>query len=64
MWVTLNDWRGTSLVGHLQNTPLVRHDLRKGCRVELNEQEIFDWVIAEEGNIVNGAFTERALPAP
>ncbi len=63
MWVTLDLWRGTSLVGHLQNTPLVRQDLQKGCRVELNEQEIFDWVIAADGAIVNGAFTERALPS-
>jgi uncharacterized protein YegJ (DUF2314 family) len=61
MWVSLDEWRGTSVVGCVQNTPLVRQDLRKGCRVELDEQEIFDWVIAQGGDIVQGAFTERAL---
>ena len=58
MWVTLDAWRGTSLVGQLENSPVLRKDLQKGSRVEIQEGEIFDWVISREGAVVNGAFTE------
>lgn len=58
MWVTLDAWRGTSLVGQLENTPVLRKDLRKGSRVEMDEGEIFDWVISRGGTIVQGAFAE------
>ncbi len=62
MWVVLDLWRGTSLVGRLENTPVLRKDLQKGTRVEIEEGEIFDWVISRDGTIVDGAFTEAVLP--
>jgi uncharacterized protein YegJ (DUF2314 family)/tetratricopeptide (TPR) repeat protein len=58
MWVSLDAWRGKSLVGYLENTPVLRKDLSKGSRVQLNEGEIFDWVIAKGSVIIQGAYTE------
>jgi uncharacterized protein YegJ (DUF2314 family)/tetratricopeptide (TPR) repeat protein len=63
MWVFLDAWRGKSIVGRLENTPVLRKDLQKGSRVQLEEGEIFDWVIAHGGAVVKGAFTEsNAMP--
>ncbi len=63
MWVSLDAWRGKSIVGHLENTPVLRKDLQKGSRVQVDEGEIFDWVIAHRGDVVRGAFTEsKAMP--
>jgi uncharacterized protein YegJ (DUF2314 family)/tetratricopeptide (TPR) repeat protein len=63
MWVSLDAWRGKSLVGRLENTPVLRKDLQKGGRVQVEEGEIFDWVIAHRGAVVEGAFTESEIAA-
>ncbi|MFH0825630.1 MAG: DUF2314 domain-containing protein [Pseudomonadota bacterium] len=62
MWVTLEDWQGASIVGQLQNRPVLRRDLGLGARVQLHESEIFDWVISSRGAIVSGAYTEGLSP--
>ncbi|MGC8604479.1 MAG: DUF2314 domain-containing protein, partial [Desulfomonilaceae bacterium] len=59
MWVSLDAWRGQSLVGFLENAPVLRKDLQKGAKVRINEAEIFDWVIANGNNILDGGFTEQ-----
>jgi uncharacterized protein YegJ (DUF2314 family) len=59
MWVSLVAWRGQFLVGCLENTPVLRKDLNKGSRVEVSEGEVFDWVISESGEVVEGAYTEQ-----
>ena len=59
MWVSLVAWRGQFLVGRLENTPVLRKDLSKGSRVEVSEGEVFDWVISESGEVVEGAYTEQ-----
>ncbi len=59
MWVSLDAWRGQSLVGFLENAPILRKDLHKGSKVRINEAEIFDWVIASGDNIVEGGYTEQ-----
>ncbi|MGC8660365.1 MAG: DUF2314 domain-containing protein [Desulfomonilaceae bacterium] len=59
MWISLNAWRGQSLVGFLENAPVLRKDLHKGSKVRINEAEIFDWVIASGDNIVEGGYTEQ-----
>ena len=59
MWVSLVAWRGQFLVGCLENTPVLRKDLHKGSRVEVSEGEVFDWVISESGEVVEGAYTEQ-----
>lgn len=64
MWVSLEVWRGDSLVGHVENAPVLRTDLRKGSRVQINEAEIFDWVIITNGARVKGAYTEEVSQVP
>ena len=61
MWVSLVAWRGQSLVGHLENTPVLRKDLHKGSRVQVSEGEVFDWVITQSGKVVGGAYTEQIV---
>ncbi len=58
MWVSLDAWRGKSLVGFVQNTPVGRKDLHKGSRVQISEGEVFDWVIAGGEGVLRGAYTE------
>ncbi len=58
MWVSLADWNNGALSGRLENTPVVRTDLYKGCPVEVDESDIFDWAISSDGKIISGAFTE------
>jgi uncharacterized protein YegJ (DUF2314 family) len=62
MWVSLDEWRGSSLVGRLQNCPELRKDLEKGNPVNITEAQIFDWaVISRDQGIVQGAFTESVM---
>lgn len=61
MWVSLDVWRGNDLVGRLENSPVLRKDLRKGCRVQISVGQIFDWVISREGKLVKGPYTEHIL---
>lgn len=61
MWVSLDVWRGNALVGRLENSPVLRKDLRKGCRVQISVGQIFDWVISREGKLVKGPYTEHIL---
>ncbi|MCA1960772.1 MAG: DUF2314 domain-containing protein [Desulfomonile sp.] len=62
MWVSLDAWRGGTIVGFLENGPTARKDLHKGCRVQVSEGEVFDWAIVRDGAIVKGAYTERVMP--
>lgn len=58
MWVSLDAWRGRSLVGWLENSPVLRKDLQKGGTVHVTEEQIFDWVIARDGRVLEGGYTE------
>jgi uncharacterized protein YegJ (DUF2314 family) len=58
MWISLAQWENGRVSGRLENSPVVRTDLYKGCPVEIDESDIFDWIISSDGQIVNGAFTE------
>jgi uncharacterized protein YegJ (DUF2314 family) len=62
MWVSVGGWRGGALVGHLENDPVLRKDLRHGGVVQVAEEEIFDWFISQDGEIAQGAYTEGILP--
>lgn len=61
MWVSVGGWRGGALVGHLQNVPVLRKDLQQGGVVQVSEEEIFDWVISQDGEIAQGAYTEGII---
>ena len=59
MWVSLDTWQGEFLAGHVENTPVLRKDLEKGSLIKISEREIFDWVITQEGKVLQGGYTER-----
>jgi uncharacterized protein YegJ (DUF2314 family) len=59
MWVSLDAWHGEFLAGHVENTPVLRKDLEKGSMIKISEREIFDWVITQEGKVLQGGYTER-----
>lgn len=59
MWVKLDSWRGHSLEGLLQNSPIALKDVHKGSRVHLNVADIFDWAIVSPDKLLDGAFTEN-----
>ncbi|MBI5571444.1 MAG: DUF2314 domain-containing protein [Desulfomonile tiedjei] len=58
MWVSLQAWRSGALVGCIENSPVIRKDLPKGTLVQIDESEIFDWVVARGGTVETGAYTE------
>ncbi len=58
MWVSLDSWRGRTLFGYLENVPQLRKDLLKGSRVQINQDDIFDWVVTKSGAVVKGGYTE------
>jgi uncharacterized protein YegJ (DUF2314 family) len=63
MWVSLEAWRGASLVGQLENSPIRRKDLHKGSTVHVSEREVFDWaIVSRSGALLNGAYTEKIQP--
>jgi uncharacterized protein YegJ (DUF2314 family) len=59
MWIALDAWHGEFLAGHVENTPVLRKDLEKGSMIKISEREIFDWVIMQEGQVLQGGYTER-----
>jgi tetratricopeptide (TPR) repeat protein/uncharacterized protein YegJ (DUF2314 family) len=64
MWVSLAEWKNGSISGRLENAPVKRTDLHKGCLIIIRESDIFDWVVSSEGKIVKGAFTEGVKDQP
>lgn len=61
MWVSVDAWRGGTIVGFLENEPTARKDLHRGSRVQIAEREVFDWAITRDGAIAKGAYTERVM---
>lgn len=64
MWVSLAEWKNGSISGRLENVPVKRTDLQKGCLIIIRESDIFDWVVSSEGKILKGAFTEGVRDKP
>lgn len=58
MWVSLDTWKGREIEGYLVNTPVMIKDLNRGSRINVSDNEIFDWVIMNNGHVVQGGFTE------
>jgi uncharacterized protein YegJ (DUF2314 family)/tetratricopeptide (TPR) repeat protein len=63
MWVSVEAWRRDLIVGRLENEPVLRKDLSKGGRIQVSEGQVFDWVIAQNGCVIKGAYTESASAA-
>lgn len=61
MWVTLEQWQGERLVGLLSNHPVHRTDLEAGQRLELAEEDIFDWTLHDSSGNWLGGYTDSIV---
>ncbi len=61
MWVTLESWRGESLVGLLSNHPVHCTELCAGARVEIPEEGIFDWTLHGADGKWIGGYTDSIV---
>ncbi|MBN1421092.1 MAG: DUF2314 domain-containing protein [Planctomycetes bacterium] len=61
MWVGVTTWRGIRIQGLLTNEPAYRTDLRAGDPIELDEMEVYDWMIQASDGSRRGGYTDRAL---
>jgi len=61
MWVTVTTWRGIRIQGQLTSHPLHRKDLRAGDPIEIDEMEVYDWMVTKPDGSFLGGYTERVL---
>jgi uncharacterized protein YegJ (DUF2314 family) len=64
MWVQVVSWNGKAIKGLLKNEPYAIPTLHAGAEVEVNEDEVFDYLLrhpdgSEEGN-TTGAMIDKA----
>jgi uncharacterized protein YegJ (DUF2314 family) len=57
MWIVIARWVGTTLTGKLANEPRFRKDLVSGQTVELQESDVFDWMLQLPGDRREGGYT-------
>lgn len=68
MWVVVGTWTGDRIRGTLANDPSYRIDLKAGQPVELDDQDVYDWLLVRsdgthEGNFSGKVISDRAQPA-
>ena len=59
MWLAINRWEGTRLVGQLSNEPREIPGLRIGQTVTLAETDVFDWMIQYPDGGREGGYTNE-----
>jgi hypothetical protein len=55
LWVCVDSWSGGRIRGRLEVEPVRSADLRHGDAVELDESEVFDWIITHPDGVREGA---------
>lgn len=61
MWVRVLTWKGKHLTGLLENVPEIVHDLHHGDRVDVDEDQIFDYLYGKSDGTREGYETESVL---
>jgi len=59
MWIAVHRWKGGRVYGNLVSQPEFRRDLRNGQAVDVEEGEIFDWMLAHPDGTSEGAYTDQ-----
>lgn len=62
MWIAVTGWNDGRIKGTLSNDPQYRPDLRAGQKVEIGEDEVYDWLVSHTDGRMEGAYTNRVLP--
>jgi len=60
MWIGVTAWRGSKLVGILENHPRDVPKLSRGARVEVDESSVFDYILSRDGKSEGGE-TDRII---
>ena len=60
--MAVNTWRGMRLQGQLASDPVYRRDLRAGEAIEIDQSEVFDWLIPRADGTAEGGYTNFAVP--
>jgi uncharacterized protein YegJ (DUF2314 family) len=60
LWLVVNEWSGTSLIGQLVSRPRRVPGLRQGQRVVVGEPDVFDWLLQLPRQRQEGGYTSRA----
>lgn len=62
MWIAVTAWTDEGRIkGYLSSDPQYRHDLKAGQKVEIGQDEVYDWLIRHSDGRMEGAFTNRIL---
>lgn len=62
MWVAVTQWGDDGTIrGHLANEPQHRDDLKQGQRVEVPEDDVYDWMLVRTDGTREGGYTDRLL---
>ncbi|HKV92913.1 MAG TPA: DUF2314 domain-containing protein [Candidatus Angelobacter sp.] len=61
MWVEISRWKGKTITGTLQNDPVDVRDLHAGQIVEVNEDEVFDYIHYYPDEHTEGNTTAKIL---
>ncbi|AKF08557.1 DUF2314 domain-containing protein [Sandaracinus amylolyticus] len=63
MWIAVTSWRGDRIEGRLANHSTNRIDLRAGVSVSIAEGDVYDWMLAGAGGVIEGGFTSKVSGA-
>ncbi|HEU4754618.1 MAG TPA: DUF2314 domain-containing protein, partial [Armatimonadota bacterium] len=61
MWLAVNTWGGSRIRAQLANDPQYRLDLRAGQTLELDEADVYDWMISWKDGRLEGGYTTEVL---
>ncbi|MBM3465394.1 MAG: DUF2314 domain-containing protein [Armatimonadetes bacterium] len=60
MWIAVSGWHDGMLRGQLASVPRVRKDLVIGQTLQMQEEDVYDWLIRMEDGTEIGGFTVQA----
>ena len=61
MWLVVTSWRHGRIAGRLTGDAHGRDDLRAGTAVEIDESQVFDWLMQHAGGDDEGGYTTTAV---
>lgn len=61
IWVAVNRWAGSKGAGHVANEPHDVPNLGEGDLIELDEADIFDWMLQLSDDRLEGGYTEEVV---
>lgn len=61
MWIAVQTWHGSRIAGILANDPHDVPKLRSGDTVQINESDVFDWMIGHKDGRREGGYTTQVV---